>query len=76
MNKVRSAMQATHLYIGRKPCGCAVAAVTDLGDKDTAESVADYIKSGMTVERITVEQYRDTPIARCRCKKVEEVAAE
>lgn len=41
------------VYVGRKACGCAVAAVVDdpRFAKDTAKAVADFIKSGYAVER-------------------------
>lgn len=53
---------ATHLYIGRKACGCVVAVVNDEPDepKWTAKEVANLIKSGLTVERISFEQWRAT----------------
>lgn len=47
--------KATHSYIGRKSCGCVVAARVDTGDKDTANDVADFIKSGLSIERVTHE---------------------
>lgn len=41
------------VYVGRKSCGCAVAACVDdpKFPKDTAQAVADFIKGGLTVER-------------------------
>lgn len=41
-------------YIGRKPCGCIVAAVVDSPErrKDTAQKVAGFIADGLTVERV------------------------
>jgi len=65
-------MSATHVYIGRKSCGCCVAAVTDDGDKHTAAAVADFIKSGCTIERLSMEEYRTKPDAMphgCKCPK-------
>lgn len=48
-----------HCYIGRIACGCMVAVCFDEPDfpKATATSVADFIKSGYAVERVTYEQY-------------------
>lgn len=46
-------------YIGRWPCGCVVAVVHDEKDKFTAEAVADFIKSGLTVERVTDQYVRE-----------------
>lgn len=47
-------------YIGIKPCGCTVAAVIDDPKyaKDTAESVADFIKSGYRIERVACDEAR------------------
>ncbi len=42
----------THAYIGRKPCGCVVCVCIDAHDKDTAKSVAEYIREGLAVERV------------------------
>jgi hypothetical protein len=57
---------ATHCYIGIKPCGCTVAACADYPDwkDDTAEAVADYIKSGYRVERI---ETRSAKLRICNC---------
>lgn len=49
---------ATHEYIARKPCGCCVACAIDLGDDDTADSVAEWIRWGLTVERVSHEDFR------------------
>ena len=48
----------THAYLGRLPCGCCVGVITDLGDEGTAESVAEFIRGGMYVERVTWDTYR------------------
>ncbi len=37
---------AEFVYIGRKSCGCVVAACCDMGNKQTAADVAEFIKSG------------------------------
>jgi hypothetical protein len=42
----------THSYIGRKLCGCVVAVCVDAGDTITANEVAEFIKSGLKVERV------------------------
>ena len=51
-------MNYTHAYIGKLPCGCAVACVVDMPDrkKSTAEDVAEFIREGYTVERIEIGQ--------------------
>lgn len=43
-------------YIGRKSCGCVVAAYVDDPErrKDTAKEVASWIRDGLTVEHVTV----------------------
>ena len=50
----------TPAYVGKRPCGCVVAAIVDDGDdpKDVAKFVADLVRRGMTVERSTVEDAR------------------
>lgn len=41
-------------YVGRKSCGCLVAAVVDDTDdaKDVAADVAGFIRQGLTIERV------------------------
>lgn len=53
-------------YVGKKPCGCIVAFVVDdpKYPKDTAKSVAEFIRSGYAVERVTVEESRKI-VSRC-----------
>ena len=57
-----------HAYVGVKKCGCAVAAVVDNPDhaKDVAKEVADFIKSGLTIERVPVEVVR-ARLSQCKC---------
>ena len=47
-------------YIGRKKCGCIVAAVVDDEDskKATAKVVAKWIREGLAIERVSVEYVR------------------
>ena len=45
------------VYVGRKSCGCCVALVTDFADKLTARSVAEFIESGLTIDRYSFDQY-------------------
>lgn len=52
--------QPSHVYVARKECGCCVGLVTDLADKDTGAHVADFIGSGLAVERVTWDVYKDT----------------
>ena len=55
-------------YIGRKACGCVVAACMD--DKDhpkyTAEDLAEFVMSGYTIERVPIEQARQM-LTGCKC---------
>lgn len=50
----------TLCYVGVKPCGCAVAACVDRPEfaKDTAKTIARWIRDGLTVERKPVEWAR------------------
>lgn len=43
-------------YIGRTKCGCIVAAIVNDGSnlKEVGETVAEFIVSGLTIERTTV----------------------
>ncbi len=47
-------------YIGRKVCGCVVAATSISGQNPTevANDVADFIRSGLTIEKVTSEYVR------------------
>jgi hypothetical protein len=60
----------TPAYIGRRPCGCVVAAVVDDGDdpKDVAKFVAELVRKGITVERSTVEDARKLLTGGCKCQ--------
>lgn len=52
--------EATHAYIGRdRECGCVVAATTDTADKQTAKDVAEFIRDGLIVERVTIAYVRE-----------------
>jgi len=54
MSKSDAIGEATHAYIGRKACGCIVAAVLDTPGypKRAAKEVAKFIRDGLTVERV------------------------
>ena len=57
MARVRA---ATHVYVASCKCGAGISGVTtDLGDKSTAKFVADFIKDGRAVERMTLAEYRE-----------------
>ena len=48
------------VYIARKHCGCVIAAVVDLPQTQagTADDVSEWIRFGLTIERVTLEQAR------------------
>lgn len=53
-------------YVGRKECGCFVAAIVDAPEhrKDTAREVAKWIRQGLAIERMSVEDVRQK-LMRC-----------
>jgi len=55
-------------YVGRKSCGCPVAAVVDNPEHkhDTARAIADWIRSGLTIERQSIEWVRAN-LHTCKC---------
>ncbi len=61
-------MDATHVYLAFKSCGCMVGVATDCADNDTAKYVASFIKSGCTIQRTTFADYRKgvMPMG-CKC---------
>lgn len=53
-------------YVGRKKCGCCVAAVVIDGElKRTAKEIAAWVRSGLTVEQRSVEWVRKN-LHRCK----------
>ncbi len=48
------------VYIGRKACGCVAAVANDDGDKDTRETVSDFIESKLNISRVSWLDYRST----------------
>jgi hypothetical protein len=52
--------EVVYCYVGKRPCGCLVAAAVDKPEytKDTAKSVAKWMRDGLTIERQTVEYVR------------------
>jgi len=49
----------THVYVGRKDCGCCVGLITDRRDKDTGDSVSEFIADGLTVDRVDWRTYTE-----------------
>lgn len=48
-------------YVGMKACGCCVAAAVDKPEwaKETAKTVAKWMRDGLTIERKTVQWSRE-----------------
>ncbi len=55
----------THAYVGRCRCGHAYFVGVDDATPSLALDVADIIRDGGTIERVTIEQARTTPLSRC-----------
>lgn len=70
-------MNATHAYLGRKVCGCVVAITVDDTDnrKWTADAVAEFIRDGLTVDRVTIEDGRKA-LNFCQCERQAELPME
>lgn len=78
MKNIHAAIKATtHAYIGRKSCGCAVAAAADIPgmEKETAKSVASFIRDGYAVSRVLKEEVKDL-FQTCRCDEKESAQPE
>lgn len=57
---------ATHVYVGRAKCGCMMTCVLDVQESPkgvmvTAKYVAQFIKKGLTIERMTLAEFRKIP---------------
>jgi hypothetical protein len=59
--------EATHVYVGTLACGCTVAACVDAGGKETAKSVGDMVRKGMTVDRVPLSHLQDGTVSLHRC---------
>lgn len=59
----------SHDYVGRKPCGCVVAIVADLGDKETGQNVAELIKDGLIIDRLPRQEAAHLLMQECPHKK-------
>lgn len=57
-------------YTGTKPCGCIVAIIVDdpRWKKDTAKALSGYIKSGLTITRVSMNGPAPS-IVDCKCPK-------
>ncbi len=57
-------------YIGRKSCGCVVAAVTaDWPKEELAQELGEWIREGLTVELVD-DQYVREHFTECHCTAV------
>jgi hypothetical protein len=52
--------QPTHDYVGRDEHGCLIALIADIPElkRETAKEVASWIREGLTVTRVTMEDVR------------------
>lgn len=52
--------EPTHAYMGARPCGCACALLVDNPEhkREVAKDVASWIRSGLTIQRGTIEEAR------------------
>ncbi len=57
-------------YIGRAACGCIRAVVLDEPNhqEDVAKDVSDFIKSGLTIERVQTETVNSAPWEKPECE--------
>lgn len=62
MSEKRVGDESVMTYVGRKRCGCAVAAMVDTGEhpRDLAKEIASWVRHGWTVENRTVGWVRHT----------------
>ena len=54
-------------YIGKRECGACIALAVDMPNhkKETAKEVAKWIRSGLSVERVTVKEARKSLFGKC-----------
>lgn len=57
-------------YIGRKSCGCVVAAMVRyrFNERETAKELGTWIRQGLSIEQATVEEVRAN-LKACDCDK-------
>ncbi len=63
------AVECTHAYIGRKPCGCIVAAAVINPEHidDLGSCVGEWITDGLTIEHHSIEWVREN-FTHCDCE--------
>jgi hypothetical protein len=61
---------ATHAYVGIKPCGCLVAAIVDRPELkgDIAKETGSWLRRGWTVDRLELAEVRPR-LKACECPK-------
>ena len=59
-----------HCYVGRKTCGCIVYVTVDDPNRtaQTGKDVAEAIKLGLTVERMTIDDFKAGRFG-CKCNR-------
>lgn len=59
--QMNNTTEETHCYVGIATCGCTVAVVADdPNDKQyTAKAIAKYVREGLMVERVLLEDFRN-----------------
>lgn len=64
-----NAREATHCYVGIAACDCRRAVVVDMPDnaKQTAKTVAEFLREGLRIERMTIEDFRRIGLSLCEC---------
>ena len=68
---------ATHAYVGYRPCGHPVSLMVDMPDdrKTTASWVAQEIRDGHRIELVTIERAREIGVTYCSCVQPAEYEA-
>jgi hypothetical protein len=66
----REKMAESMAYIGKKSCGCIVAACVDNPEhkREIARNLAEWIRDGLTIERVTCDFVRNCKFG-CDCNK-------
>jgi len=69
----------TPTFIAKKPCGCVVFAMVDEPNpspqyrNELAKEIANCIKQGLTIEKVTVDYIRNLKTMGCTCDKVKKI---
>jgi hypothetical protein len=63
---------ASHAYVVVRPCGHPIALLVD-DDEDRdglADELADYVRSGMSLQRVPIEEARQIGVIYCSCAPI------